>query len=93
MTGCMEMPNAAFFGQTEAVDIAVSRWGPLTRSWNQSDGRCEIGLGGAGMPHVIIGSADNWLDAARDAGLLESEQEGQRVYQSKIDAFVGRYNA
>lgn len=82
-----------FFGQDQAMERAVSRWGAIARTWNRSDGRCEVGIGGVGMPHVVIGSAGNWLDASREWGLLDSKEDGAEIYQKKIDAFWGRYNA
>lgn len=64
-----------FFGMDQAVELAIAKWGPIARCWNDPENRvaekrCRIGTGGAGASHVVYGQADNWLDAARNAGLI-----------------------
>lgn len=64
------------FGMHEASELAIAKWGEIARCWFYPDRRnpnerCEIGTGGCGLDHIVYGSADNWLDAARNAGLLE----------------------
>lgn len=67
--------NNQFFDMHRATEMAIAKWGDAARTWNRDqetdpDERCQIGTGGCGMPHVVYGKASNWLDAARNAGLL-----------------------
>lgn len=64
-----------FFGIDQAAERAISLWGRNARVWNRIDKppseRCQIGVGGAGYGHIIYGIGATWLDAAREAGLLD----------------------
>lgn len=69
------MEQGQFFGMVEASELAINKWGFVARCWNDKDNpdpkqRCRIGTGGCGQSHTVYGAADNWLDAAREAGLL-----------------------
>jgi len=65
-----------FFGISEAAELAIRKFGHIARCWNRPNNsdplhRCEIGTGGVGCGHVVYGYGENWVDAARMAGLFE----------------------
>jgi len=78
-----------FFGISEAAELAIRKWGYAARCWNwdrgiyglppEPDHRCEIGTGGAGASHVVCGYGDNWVDAARMAGLFDPDPTPPRA--------------
>jgi hypothetical protein len=70
-----------FFGMDQAADLAIAKLGQNARCWAYGDRlehvggdinlACQIGTGGAGNSHVVLGTGPTWLDAARAAGLLK----------------------
>lgn len=74
MTPSAEHREGTFFGMDRAAELAIAKWGRDARCWYDHDAppesRCRVGTGGVGRSHVVHGQADNWLDAARNAGLL-----------------------
>lgn len=75
-----------FFGSDQAIERAIAAWGPQARRWARANGKCEIGTGGSGCQHIVIGSADNWLDATRNAGLFEEPDTAMQIFAQKAEA-------
>lgn len=69
-----------FMSMDQASAIAVDAFGDDARVWdysmrshlvdNDPSKFCQVGLGGAGRSHQILGTGPTWAEALRNAKLL-----------------------
>lgn len=63
---------------SKAAELMIERYGFKARCWyygarmHLSGGfKCQVGTGGAGCSHVVLGRGHTWEQALRNAGLLQ----------------------